>query len=146
MSTRVIQHEIEIDAPPAAVWGVLADGASYPDWNPFIRKLAGDLREGERLAVEIAPPGGRALTFKPTVISALPNRELAWLGRFLVPGLVDGEHRFQIEELADGRTRLVQSERFSGVLVGAIRKTVRKTEAGFAEMNAAVKARVESAA
>jgi hypothetical protein len=140
MST-VIHHEIEIDAPPAAVWAVLADVDAYSDWNPFIRRLDGELRVGERLEVEIAPPGGRAMTLKPTVLVAEPGRELTWLGRLLVRGLVDGEHRFRIEDLPDGRSRLVQSERFSGILVGLVGKTLRKAEAGFAEMNAAVKAR-----
>jgi hypothetical protein len=145
MSRAVIQHEIEIDASPAAVWDVLADVGSYPDWNPFIRRLRGELREGARLEVEVAPPGGRALSFRPTVLAAEPGRELVWLGRFLVPGLVDGEHRFRIEGLPGGRSRLVQSERFSGILVGFMRKTLGRTESGFAEMNAAVKARAEAA-
>lgn len=146
MSTAVIQHEIEIDAPPAAVWAVLADVDSYPDWNPFIRRLHGDLREGERLEVQIAPPGGRAMSITPTVLTADPGRELRWLGHFLVPGLVDGEHGFRIEELSSGRSRLVQSERFSGVLVGLVRKTLRRAESGFAQMNVAVKARAEAGA
>ena len=141
-----IHHEIEIDAPPAAVWAVLADVDSYPDWNPFIHRLEGELRVGERLEVEIAPPGGRSMALKPTVLAVEPGRELVWLGRLLVPGLVDGEHRFRIEALPGGRSRLVQSERFSGILVGAVGKTLRRAEAGFAEMNAAVKARAEAGA
>jgi hypothetical protein len=145
MST-VIHHEIEIDASPAAVWEVLADIDRYSDWNPFIRRLDGELRAGERLEAEIAPPGGRAMTLKPTVLVAEPGRELTWLGRLLVRGLVDGEHRFRIEDLPDGRSRLVQSERFSGILVGLVGATLRKAEAGFAEMNAAVKARAEAGA
>jgi hypothetical protein len=145
MST-VIHHEIEIDAPPAAVWAVLADVDEYSDWNPFIRRLDGELRVGERLEVEIAPPGGRAMTLKPTVLVAKPGRELTWLGRLLVRGIVDGEHSFRIEDLPGGRSRLVQSERFSGILVGFVGKTLRKTEAGFAEMNAALKARAEARA
>jgi hypothetical protein len=59
---------------------------------------------------------------------------------------VDGEHRFRIEDLSGGRSRLVQSERFRGILVGLVGGTLRKTEAGFAEMNAAVKARAEAGA
>jgi uncharacterized protein YndB with AHSA1/START domain len=55
-----ISREIEIDAPPDAVWAVLADTGAYPEWNPFVRRLSGELREGERLEAEIAPPGGRS--------------------------------------------------------------------------------------
>jgi hypothetical protein len=40
----------------------------------------------------------------------------------------------------------VQAERFSGLLVSIFRSTLDKTEEGFAEMNAALKKRVEERA
>ena len=141
-----IRHEVEIDASPAEVWAVLADTGSYGDWNPFVRRLGGELRRGAELEAEIAPPDGRAMKFKPTVVVAEPERELRWLGRFLVRGLLDGEHAFRLEPLAGGRTRFVQSERFTGLLVGLVRKTLAKTQLGFEEMNWALKRRAEAAA
>jgi hypothetical protein len=143
MSTFEIRREIDIDAPPETVWAVLTDTRSYPDWNPFVRRLAGDLREGARLEAVIAPPGGRAMSFEPTVLAAEPGRELRWLGRFLVPGLLDGEHRFAIEPLPEGRSRFIQSERFTGLLVRPLRNTLRKTELGFEQMNEALRLRAE---
>jgi hypothetical protein len=143
MSTE-IRHEIEIDASPEEVWAVLADTDAYAEWNPFVRRLVGELREGARLEVEIAPPGGRAMTFKPTVRAAAPGRELRWLGRFLVPGLFDGEHRFELERLSGDRTRFVQSERFSGVLVRPLTRTLERTRLGFEQMNDALKRRAEA--
>ena len=53
-----IQREIEIAATPEHVWDVLTDFASYPEWNPFIRSIAGEPRAGARLEVRIEPPGG----------------------------------------------------------------------------------------
>jgi hypothetical protein len=148
MSTT-IQHEIEIDAPPSAVWAVLADTASYGDWNPFVRRLAGDLREGAKLKARVEPPGGHGMSFRPTVLAAEPERELRWLGRLLVPGVFDGEHRFQLEPLAGDRTRFVQSERFtgflaSGFLLGLLKGTLEKTRLGFEQMNQALKVRAEA--
>jgi hypothetical protein len=143
--TTEIHHAIEIDASPAAVWAVLADVAAYPEWNPFVLSLEGDVRQGARLTARIAPPGGRAMTFRPTVLAAEPERELRWLGRLLVPGLFDGEHSFRIEPLADGRTRFVQSERFSGVLVRLLGRTLEQTRRGFEQMNEALKLRAEAA-
>jgi hypothetical protein len=133
----------EIDASPAAVWAVLTDTAAYPEWNPFMAKLDGEFTVGAKLAVRIAPPGGKPMSFKPTVLAAEPERELRWLGHFLVPGLVDGEHSLLLEPLAGGRTRFTQAERFSGILVRPMRSLLGKTELGFEQMNAALKARVE---
>ena len=144
LPTREIRSEIEIDAPPAAVLHVLADTAAYPEWNPFVRQLDGELRTGARLDVRIAPPGARGMRFKPTVLAAETERELRWLGRFLAPGIFDGEHSFTIEPLAGGRTRFVQTERFTGILVAAFTSTLEKTEHGFEQMNAALKSKAEA--
>jgi len=139
-----LRREIDIDAPPSAVWAVPTNTDSYSDWNPFIRRVSGDLREGAKLEVRIEPPGGRAMTFKPTVLNVENERELRWLGRFLLRGLFEGEHIFRLEALGDGRTRFTQAERFSGILVRAFRTTLNKTELGFEQMNSALKARAEA--
>ncbi len=144
--THELRHEVEIDASPAAVWAVLTDTDAYPDWNPFVRRLSGELREGARIEAQIAPPNGRSMTFKPTVLTAEPDRELRWLGRFLLPGLLDGEHSFRIEPVAGGRARFIQPERFSGILSGLLGTTLDKTQHGFEQMNSALKLRVEARA
>lgn len=143
--TRAIHHQVEIDAPAGAVWAQLVDTAAYHEWNPFVRRLAGELRTGSRLSVEIAPPGGRAMTFRPTVLAVETERELRWLGCLLVPGLLDGEHSFRLEALPEERTRLTQAETFRGLLVGLFAGTLKKTQSGFAQMNLALKHRAEAA-
>jgi hypothetical protein len=140
---RELRREIEIEAPPERVWAVVTDFAAYPEWNPFIRRISGELREGARLEVRIEPPGARATTFKPTIRAVEANHELRWLGRLLLQGIFDGEHSLRIEPLGGGRSRFVQSERFSGLLVGLVKGVLSKTEAGFEQMNTALKARAE---
>jgi hypothetical protein len=140
---RELRTEVAIDAPPERVWRVLTDFGAYPEWNPFIRSIEGETRVGSQLKVRIEPPGARGMTFRPTVRAAEPARELRWLGRLLVPGLVDGEHRLALEPLEGGRSRFIQSERFTGLLVGLLTGTLAATERGFEQMNEALKRRVE---
>ena len=142
---KELAKTIEIDASADRVWAVLTDFDAYPEWNPFIRRISGKPEKGGRLEVQIEPPGGRAMTFKPTVLEAEPGRALRWLGRVIVPGLLDGEHSFRIEPLGDSRVRFVQAERFTGALVPFLGKNLERTERGFAEMNEALKRRVEAA-
>ena len=111
-----LRHEIEIAATPDRVWEELTSTADY-SWNPFIHRIEGRLVVGEKLQVEIEPPGGRAMMFKPTVLEVAPARKLRWLGRFLIPGLLDGEHSFELQPLDGNRTLLIQSEHFSDILV-----------------------------
>src|SRR5215218_1588719 len=143
---REISHTIEIDASPAAVWRELADTGAYGHWNPFVRRLDGELAENERLEVEITPPEGRAMTFRPTVLAAKPGRELRWRGHLLVPGLFDGEHSFEIQPLEDDRVRFIQREAFKGLLVPLFAQSLESnTRRGFEEMNHALKERAEAA-
>lgn len=141
-----IQSDIIIDASPARVWEIVADFDAYPEWNPFIRRIAGHLSVGSRLETSIHPPGGRSMTFRPTVLAAEPERELRWIGYLGTPGIFDGEHRFRIEPIGPDRVRFVQEERFSGILAPLIIRFVRNaTLQGFAEMNQALKSRAERA-
>lgn len=140
--SRELRHEIEINAPADRVWQALTNTADY-SWNPFIHRLEGKLAVGEKLQVEIEPPEGRVMTFKPTVLEVEPASKLRWIGRFLLPSVLDGEHSFELEPLSGDRTRFIQSERFSGILVGLLSRTLDRTEHGFAAMNAALKSKVE---
>jgi hypothetical protein len=137
-----ITTTIDLDATPKRVWSILTAGQEYSAWNPFIRQLDGSLTPGSKLTVRIQPPGRKTMTFTPTVTEVEPGHRLAWLGHFGVPGLFDGAHSFTLQPLDDGRTRLVQSESFSGILVWFSRGLVKNTEAGFHAMNAALQERL----
>jgi hypothetical protein len=145
MSTS-LHSEIIIAASPARVWQVLTDFDAYPDWNPFIRRIAGQPVAGTRLEVQLVPPGSRGMTLRPTVLEARPERALRWLGHLGVPGIFDGEHTLRIESLSPEQVRFVQSERFTGLLAPAISRLIaRGTHEGFEAMNAALKVRAEAA-
>ena len=136
---------IEIDAAPEAVWSVLIDLDRYSDWNPFIVSVDGRAKVGERLTNRLQPPGGRGVTFKPTVTVVEPYTTFEWLGRFGLPGIFDGRHRFELTPTASGGTHVNHAEQFDGILVRFLRTSLdTTTKAGFAAMNAALKARVEA--
>ncbi len=133
---------VEIDAPAERVWGLLLDFESYPVWNPFIVGIAGAARSGERLRVAIRPPGRRATVFRPRVLRVQPRRELRWLGRLILPGLLDGEHVFGIAPLAAARVRFSQRETFRGLLVPCVPAGLADaTRHGLEEMNRALERR-----
>jgi hypothetical protein len=139
---RTITRTVELDATPQQVWDVLTDAPAHADWNPFITNMDGDLEVGRQIEVRIAPPGGKAMTFRPTVTHADPAHHLAWLGRLLLPGLFDGAHSFTLEPLPGNRTQLTQSETFRGLLVPLSGSLLQRTEAGFTAMNEALRQRV----
>jgi hypothetical protein len=142
---KELHSQIEIEAPAERVWQVLTDFAAYPEWNPFIRRVNGRLEVGEQLVVRMRPSGTRGMTFRPTVMKAEPNRQLCWRGHLLVPGLFDGEHIFEIEELDEDRVLFIQREVFKGLLVPLLARSLdRDTQRGFEEMNRALRERAET--
>ncbi|HEV3470035.1 MAG TPA: SRPBCC domain-containing protein [Pyrinomonadaceae bacterium] len=142
---REIQTEIEINAAPEEVWRVLTDFGAYPEWNPFVKSVSGEPREGGRLEIFVQVPEGPGMRFKPKVLRAEPARELRWVGSLAVPGLFNGEHFFKLEPAGPGRTRFVHGERFTGLMIPFMGGVLRKTHRGYLLMNDALKARVEGA-
>ena len=140
---ETIETTETIAAPPERVWQILTDFDAYPEWNPFIIEGSGQAAEGEKLKLRMQPPGGRAMTFKPLVLRASPGEDLRWRGRLLVPGIFDGEHWFRLEPEGDG-TRLDHGERFTGILPRFMGKVLKQSEAGFIELNSALKQRAEA--
>ena len=142
-----IQTQIDIDAPPERVCAVLSDFERHPAWNPFIREIRGEVREGARLHVRLGPPDGKPMTFKPVVTSADHARSFSWLGAFLAPWVFRGEHKFHLEPLGPDRTRFHHSESFGGVLVPVLRKSLQtETRRGFEAMNEALRTEAEQGA
>lgn len=142
---KEIHTHIEISAPPDRVWRILTNFAVYQDWNPFIRRAScAELKVGEQMEIWLLPAGGTGWTFYPTLIEVKPNRELKWRGRFILPGLFDGEHRFTIEPIDEHHVRFVQAEEVRGLLVPLFGRLLRQTHAAFEEMNRALKQRAES--
>ena len=144
MYRKVMDTEIEIDASAETVWRVLADLASYPEWNPMIRQASGELRPGARLKVRFEPEGSRGHTFRPKLLTVDPNRELRWLGWPRLPKLFDTEHYWIIDEKPDGKTHLLHGTVIYGLLAPLGGKAMeRQSREPFEMMNRAHKKRAE---
>ena len=138
-----IETEMPIHAPPARVWAHLMDFEQHSQWNPFIRHIEGQAQVGQKLRVRVQPAGGREMGFEPLVLTVKPLEEFRWKGCFVMPGLFDGEHYFQLRRQHDGSTLLLHGERFSGLLVPLLRRPLTTgTRAGFEAMNHALKQEV----
>jgi hypothetical protein len=139
-----LRAEIEIDADPDSVWAVLMDFETYPEWNPFIQPIEGGRVVGATLRLRIQPPDSRGMALTPHVTEVEPGRAFGWLGSLGIRHIFDGAHRFQLEPIDGGRrTRFVQSERFRGILLPFVRRSVLPpTLRGFEAMNLALADRV----
>lgn len=133
----------QINAPPEKVWEVITDFKSYNLWNPFITNVVGEPKKGEKLTVEIHSPDAKV--FEPKLITVNKNQTLRWVGRLWgVPYLLTGVHSFMLQPVGKSKTLFVHEEDFRGILVPFLKKRLKESQAGFEEMNEALKKQVES--
>ncbi|PCJ66496.1 MAG: polyketide cyclase [Bacteroidetes bacterium] len=137
---KEIKTTILINARPSQVWAVLTDFKKYPDWNPFVKMLKGEVKVGSTIEVNL-----QGMRFKPEVLTYLENEEFRWKGKLWIKGIFDGEHIFSLKENQDGTTTFEHREKFNGILVRALSKKLdTETKSGFKAMNIALKERVEA--
>lgn len=135
-----LKTQIAINATPQKVWSVLTHFADYPNWNPFIKELTGNVAVGNKIKVRLQPEGQKGMVFTPTVLSFEVNKRFSWLGNFIIPGLFDGEHIFELVDNGNGTTTFIQRENFKGILVPLMKKMLNgPTKQGFEAMNQKLK-------
>lgn len=141
---KEVRSEIEINSYPESVWRILIDFAAYDQWNPFINKIIGAPTEGSKIDIYIETPSGKNRKYSPRITKVEEGRELRWFGKSSLPGFLNAEHIFTIEELRPERVRFIQSELFDGLLTRVFGKGVdTDIRQGFQDMNDALKKRAE---
>jgi len=119
---KPIAAQIDIDAPPERVFGIVTDLDRYPDWNHFTPRITlatKDLRVGAELDLDCQMTERELLRDEHEVILALEPARFAFCmgtsrtrGR---PGIVS--QRWQVcEPLEAGRTRFRNWEQFNGLI------------------------------
>lgn len=141
---KEVRSEIEINSHPDSVWKILTDFAGYDQWNPFIKKIVGLPREGSKIDIYIKTPSGKNRKYSPRITKVEEGRELRWFGKSSLPGFLDAEHIFTIEELQPQLVRFIQREVFDGFLTRLFGKGLdTDVRQGFKDMNDALKKRAE---
>ncbi len=140
-----IETSIIINQKKEKIWEKLMDLSAYGNWNPFIKSIVGTGKEGSYLQVKIKPKGQKPMTFSPVVLENDKNTTFRWKGKLIVSGLMDGEHYFKLQPLANGKTKFVHGENFTGLLSTLLYWLIKKnTRAGFISMNQALKQQSEN--
>jgi uncharacterized protein YndB with AHSA1/START domain len=142
MARRVYVAEVEIDAPPDAVWRVLVDFDAYPRWNPFTIEAKTTLEVGTAIDMRVKMSElGITVSQRETIREVDAPRRLVW-GMRMLGGAVRAE---RVQTLTGGeRTRYRSEDTIEGSL-GALVFALfgRSVERGFTEMAAALRAEVE---
>jgi len=141
-----IETEVAIAAPPSAVWDVLVDFPSYPEWNPFILKVDGDVRLGAAVRYRFEFPRGLRIWAVAHVLAFELGRELLWTAHALSDAILRGDHYFRIEPAREG-SLFHHGEHFTGALLPLVAPILKLNgPAIYGSLNSALKQRVEARA
>jgi hypothetical protein len=141
-----INTEIVIKASTEKVWEILSETKKFAEWNPFIKNIDGELKEGQKISVLIQPVNGKPMMFHPKVLAVVSEKHVRWLGSLLFKGLFDGEHIWEIESAGENSIKFIHRENFTGLLVPLFKKELEtKTKPGFVLMNEKLKELAEAA-
>jgi len=145
MAKQLRGTPVQIEAPAELVWRILTDFASFPRWNPFIRRASGELVTGQKISVNLRLYGRTLVPFKPTITKVDAPHELRWLARMGLPGVFDVDRFFIIEPASPGSCTFRQGEDCTGFLAGPMLATGLEGRilAGYERLNLALKKRAE---
>ncbi len=138
---KEIVTQIHIQASPRRIWETLTDFAHFPEWNPFIIRAVGDISPGARLRISFRTHDGQIVNLEPRITSVEPRKELRWVGDFMAPSLLRGEHIFEMFPTPEG-AGFIQREKWTGILSMLLQYDGGNRYA-FERMNRALKDRVE---
>lgn len=140
---HVIEHVLDIDAPPAVVWEVLTDLPRYGEWNPFVVECRSTLVPGDPIDLHVR------LRSKPQdqrewMTDMVPGERFAYRMKPFPLGALSSRRSHELTPLEGGRTRYRSHMQLSGWLMPLVRALLgRELWRGFSEMSAAVRARAE---
>ncbi len=139
-----IKTEIGIHAPASRVWEVLTDFPSYPEWNPFVLEVDGDVRERAAIHYRFEMPRGVRIRTAAVVLKFERERELRFSAHFLSRSVFRGDHYFAIEPTDRDGVIFHHGEVISGVLSPIVRLILQRYGSEmFRALNDALKRRAE---
>jgi hypothetical protein len=129
-----------IAAAPEVIWAILTDAARYPEWDPGVERIEGRIAPGERITAYTKLSPGRA--FPVTVSEFTPGQKMVWSSKMPL-GLFKGERTFLLKPQRHGRVEVAIWERFSGLLLPLIGRSLPNLTPTFEAFLAGLKRRAE---
>lgn len=130
-----------IAAEPQAIWDLLTDAAGYPDWNPAVIKIDGEIREGERIRLTSIVNPDRE--FKLTVSDVQAPHRMVWSDGMPL-GLFKGVRTYEVTPNGDGTSEFSMEEVFSGLMEPLISKSIPDQTDSFNQFADGLKAVAEA--
>lgn len=130
-----------IDAEPQVIWDLLTDASAYPEWNPAVLGIEGEIREGQRIELtSIVNPDRQ---FKLSVSDVRPPNHMVWSDGMPL-GLFKGVRTFTVSPKGDGSSEFKMEEVYSGLMEPLISRSIPDQTDSFIQFADGLKEAAES--
>lgn len=141
----VYSEVVEIDAPIETVWQVLLDFDSYPEWNPFTKKVETDLVIGNPVNLHVKMPRRINMVQVEYVREVTEPNTLSWGMTMGAEFLLVALREQHLKPLGDNRCSYHTTDAFDGLLTPVVKALFGgPIRDGFNAMAYALKRRAES--
>ena len=139
LGRKSVHHEIIINASPEKVWSVLIDTDNYDSWNPVMKLLEGEVKEGNIVKYRFTQDADNVNEIPSHVKRIVPNKLLNQGGG--IPLILTFNHKYILEPSGNG-VKLTIHEDYRGIGINFWNPT--PVEAAYGRLNEAIKKRAES--
>jgi hypothetical protein len=143
----VYRTTFAINAPSDVVWDVLVDFERYPEWNPSLPSITGDVRVGSTVSLTLGMPGRPSPKVKAELTEVVPQQRLVWHGNAGADWLFAGDRQFIIDPRDDDTVSFTHVEEVQGLLFPVFRALMGSAiQRHHDALNTALTARAEALA
>ncbi len=135
---KSVHHQISINATSEEVWKVLTDFESYPEWNPTMELVEGEVKEGNNVKYQFTQDENSKSEIGATVMKIVPPKLLNQKDG--IPLILTFNHKYILEPNGN-MTKVTIHEDYRGI--GVNFWNPKPVEAAYGRLNIALKERVE---
>lgn len=136
---KSVHHEIVINASPKKVWQVLRNTNAYPEWNPTMQLVKGNINVGNNIIYKFTQNPNTSYEVPITVKQIIPNKLLNQAGGYLF--ILTYNHKYILEPQGN-TTKVIINENYNGI--GVNFWNPKPVEKAYRMLNEALKKRVET--
>jgi len=130
-----------IAAGPQVIWDLLTNASAYPEWNPAVLGIEGEIREGKTIKLKSIVNPDRQ--FKLKVSDVQPPRHMVWSDGMPL-GLFRGARSFDVVPRGDGTSEFKMEEVYSGLMAPLITRSIPDMSDSFDKFADGLKEAAES--
>lgn len=124
---QTVKTEIEIQAPPEKVWGIITDIGNWKEWSPTINASQGEAVVGSTVTITMMgkEAGKDGPEYSPKIIAMDEAKYFHWRAH-MIAGFVFTNDKIIELERTDTGTKVTHKETFKGLMAALMKGQMEK--------------------